>query len=468
VRLDGGDPVTVDLYSAAELFQQEVYDTGVIADGPHTLVIECAGTKNDSSTGLFVNVDALKIVGTLTQSAGPTRYQEADAALSYAGLWAPSASSSASGGYFLYAASAGATVNVGFKGTYMAWIAKTGPQYGKASVRLDGGTPVTVDLYSAAAGYRQCVYNTGVIADAEHVVSISWTGAKNSQSTGTLIDIDAVDVLGILKSAPFPTPVTVTYQQTEPRLTYLNTWTSSTSGYASGGSFYFAGQWGCSVTACFQGTSITLLGKTGPQYGLARVSLDGGPKKTVDLYSSYARFQQPIYTVSGLSNTDHTLSIEWTGQKRAAAVGSYLSLDAVRVLGVLTWAPKPARYQQTDSHLAYKGTWVTSTSASASGGSFAYLNSPGSVAVTWTGSSLCWVAKTGPQYGIAKLTLDGGNPYYMDLYSAAASFQKRLFATGVLPYGSHTLVIERSGAKNRYSTDYIISVDAVDIVGAFK
>jgi Tol biopolymer transport system component len=466
VRLDGGDPVTVDLYSAAELFRQEVYDTGVLADGPHTLAIECSGTKNDASAGYFINVDALKITGALTQATGATRYQEAEASFSYAGLWTPAAGSADSAGGIYYTASAGATVNVSFKGTYLAWISRTGPQYGKATVSLDGGDPVTVDLYSAVASYKQCVYTTGLIANADHTVSISWTGTRNSRSKGTLVSVDAVDVLGTLTPAPLPTPVTVTYQQTDPRLGYLGTWSSSTSGYASGGSFYFTGQPGSSVTACFQGTSIVVLAKTGPQYGLAKISLDGGAKKTVDFYSSYARFQQPVYTASGLANGNHTLSIEWTGWKRAAAVGNYVDLDAIRVVGVLTRAPKPVRYQQTDSRLAYTGSWVTSYSPLASGGSFAYLKAAGSVTITWTGTSLCWVTKTGPQYGIAKLTLDGGTPFYVDLYSAVAVYQKRFFVTGVLPEGSHTLVIERSGAKNRASSDYIVGMDAVDLVGA--
>jgi hypothetical protein len=36
----------------------------------------------------------------------------------------------------------------------------------------------------------------------------------------------------------------------------------------------------------------------------------------------------------------------------------------------------------------------------------------------------------------------------------------------VLPGGNHKLVIERSGAKNRASSDYIVGIDAIDLVGA--
>jgi hypothetical protein len=466
--LDAESPVIVDLYSKTELYRQEVYDTGVLAEGAHKLLIRWTGTKNAAATATNIGIDALKVTGTLTQAKGATRYQGGESSLSYAGLWMPVTNSAASGGGFSYGGSAGVTVNVAFKGTYMAWIAKTSSLYGKALVSLDGGAAVTVDLYSATAAYKQVVYNTGLIADTDHTVSISWSGSKNAKSAGTLINLDAVDVMGSLTTAPLPTPVAVTYQQTDYRLTYLGIWSPSTTRYASGGGFYFAGQRGCSMTATFQGTSITVFGKMGPQYGLAKISLDGGAKRTVDFYSSYARYQQKVYSSSGLASGNHTLSIEWTGQRRAVAMGSYISVDAVRVVGVLTPAPKPVRYQQTDSHLVYSGPWATGRSSYASGGTFAFAKSTGSVTVAWTGTSLVWITKTSPLYGIAKLTLDGGAPFYVDLHSAAALYQRSFFVTGVLPGGSHKLVIEPSGTKNKASTDYYVGIDAIDLVGALK
>ena len=466
VSLDGGAAVTVDLYTAATLFKQEVYDTGVLAEGPHTLTIQWTGTKNPAATASYIGIDALKIMGTLTKALAPVRYQEGAAELSYAGAWWPAASGASSAQSFYYGGSGGVTVNISFKGTYLGWIAKTSPLYGKAQVSLDGGAPVTVDLYSAASAYKQCVYNTGLLADTDHTVSISWTGAKAAAASGTLVNVDAIDILGTIKPAPLPKPVLVTYQQTDPRLTYLCDWTPVNSSAASGGSFSYAGRRGSSVTATFQGTAITVVAKTSPVYGIAKISLDGGAAQRVDLYSSTTRYQQKVYVVSGLAAGNHTLSIEFTGEKRAAATGNFVGIDALSVNGVLTQAPKPVRYEQTDSRLIYTGAWKTSYSGWASGGGFALLGSSGSVTISWKGTSLCWLAKTGPQYGIAKLTLDGGTPFYVDLYSATAVMKQRFFVTGVLPDTTHTLVIERSGTKNPRSSDYYINLDALDVVGA--
>ncbi len=441
------------------------------AGGSHVTFESWAGDLVGSDSNKCADVFVMQVAGattTPTPPAATTRYQEWDSRLSYAGLWTPVIGSVYSGWGLDYAASAGAAVNVSFTGTRMAWIAKTGPQYGKALVTVDGGQAVTVDLYSPAAGYKKSVFDTGVVADGEHKVSISWTGTKNTRSTGTFISIDAVDIAGTLTDAPLPSPVTVNYQQTDARLTYRGAWSLSSSTSASGGSFSYAGRWGSSVTACFQGTSISVYAKTGPQYGIAKISLDGGAKQRVDFYNSYTRYQKQVYSASGLAPGAHTLTIEWTGEKRAAATASYISVDAVQVVGVLTRAPKPVRYQQNDSHLVYSGPWATGYVSAASAGSLASLNSTGSVTVRWTGTSFCLVTKTAPYYGIAKLTLDGGAAWYVDLYSRTTVYQQRLNVTALLPYGEHTLVIERSGTKNRASSGYIIGIDAIDLVGTLK
>ena len=82
-----------------------------------------------------------------------------------------------------------------FDGTYLAWVAKKGPAYGKAEVTLDTGTPVIVDLYSAADQYKKTVYNTGLLTTGVHTLTIKWLGTKNPAAKGTYIDIDAFDVI---------------------------------------------------------------------------------------------------------------------------------------------------------------------------------------------------------------------------------------------------------------------------------
>ena len=93
-------------------------------------------------------------------------------------------------------------MTVAFEGTYLAWICKKSPAYGKAKVTLDGRSLGTVDLYSASTGWQQKVWGTGTLEYGPHTVTIAWTGTKNAASTGTNISVDAFDVVGSLNRAP--------------------------------------------------------------------------------------------------------------------------------------------------------------------------------------------------------------------------------------------------------------------------
>ena len=152
-------------------------------------------------SGANINIDAFDIAGTLTQAPAvpATRYEQNDPHFIYAGTWTTSSSTSASGGNFRFANSTGSSVTVTFIGSYLSWIAKKSPVYGKAKVTLDGGTPTTVDLYNAKEVWKQKVWETKPLVPGTHTVKIEWTGTKSSAATDTNIGVDAFDVIGVLK-----------------------------------------------------------------------------------------------------------------------------------------------------------------------------------------------------------------------------------------------------------------------------
>jgi N-acetylmuramoyl-L-alanine amidase len=209
VNVDGGTAQTVDLFSATESWQQNVWSTGTLAPGDHTVTIECLGSKNEASGGTDIGVDAFDVMGKLTQAsappsptASPVRYEESEVSLAYAGAWSSdSSATSASGGSLLCADSSGASVTVSFEGTYLAWITKKGPDYGKAKVVVDGGNPVGVDLYNASEIWQQSAWNTGLLAPGPHTVTIQWTWARNTAAVDRSIGVDAFDVMGTLRQA---------------------------------------------------------------------------------------------------------------------------------------------------------------------------------------------------------------------------------------------------------------------------
>ena len=64
VTLDGdtANAVTVDLYSPRQAYKRTVYRTGLLSEGPHTVVIEYLGTKYWRSWGTTISVDAFDLI----------------------------------------------------------------------------------------------------------------------------------------------------------------------------------------------------------------------------------------------------------------------------------------------------------------------------------------------------------------------------------------------------------------------
>jgi len=125
------------------------------------------------------------------------RVQEAAASITYSSGWIGNSNSDFSGEAVRFAATAGETATYTFTGSSVAWATTIGTGRGIAEVSLDGGTPVSIDLFAATQTTRQLVFARNGLADQEHTLTVRVTGDKNSASTGRRIDIDAFATLDI-------------------------------------------------------------------------------------------------------------------------------------------------------------------------------------------------------------------------------------------------------------------------------
>jgi hypothetical protein len=107
---------------------------------------------------------------------------------------------------------------------------------------------------------------------------------------------------------------------------------------ASGGRFVIA-EATASVKLRFEGARIRLVGVPDPYGGIARVTLDydlpAEQTFLVDCYHAGTPASADLWTSPELPAGRHRLKIEWTGDSRAGAYGSFITLDAVEVLGTL-------------------------------------------------------------------------------------------------------------------------------------
>ncbi len=388
------------------------------------------------------------------------RYQQPDTRLAYAGPWTAVSATSASGGSYRYV-NASASVTVKFDGTYLAWIAKKSPSYGKAKVTLDANAPVTVDLYSPSTVYQQKAWDTGLLDDGVHTLKIEWTGTRSAPATASNISVDAFDVAGTLVQVP----TTARYQQADSRLLYGGAWKVSSVSSASGGSFRYVNA-AASVTVKFNGTYLAWIAKKSPSYGKAKVTLDANAPVTVDLYSAGTLYKQKAWDTGPLDAGTHTVKIEWTGTRHASAIASNISVDAFDVTGTLLQATSGTRFEQADSRLAYAGTWATFSTSGPSAGSYRRANTgSASVTVTFDGTYLVWVATKGTTLGKAFVSVDGKPAVSVNLAASKVAYQQKVWNTGTLSPGVHTVKIWRDPANiaGKY-----ISIDAFDVIGSLK
>jgi hypothetical protein len=381
-------------------------------------------------------------------------YEQTDSRFAYTGTWYTYYTASASNGSYKRADSNSAYVTLLFVGERLDWIATKGHTTGIADVWLDGVKVETIDLYNPIHLYQQRVWSTGKLPNGLHRVKISRNAAS---PLGKYITVDAVEVEGTLVSSG-------RVEQSDGRLYYTGTWTVGSSDYYSGGSHRYAGASGASVTADFDGPYFAWIAKKGTNYGIAKVTLDGTKTYMVDLYASSTAYKQKVWeTPAGLSSGPHRVKIEWTGTKRAASTGTYVSVDAFEYVGTVMQVPIPTRFEEKDARIAYLGTWSTVTTASASGGTYkrANTNSAG-VSVVFSGIRLQWLATVGPLMGKADVSVDGGPAVTVDLHSPSTQYKQKVFSTGELPNAVHRVEISwhESNASGAY-----ITVDAFDVVG---
>ncbi len=153
----------------------------------------------------------------------------------------------------------------------------------------------------------------------------------------------------------------------------------------------------------------------------------------------------------------------WTGDpvnKDPGRAANTITMDADKGITanfLQTW------FEDDDPAVVYTGTWTLSSAPQASAGHFtSSAETNASATFAFTGTGIKWRAAYGPQFGIARVTTDGGAPVLVDLYSSSTKFVTQSKAR--LPRQQHAIVIEVSGQKNRKSTGSAVDVDAFEVV----
>jgi len=286
---------------------------------------------------------------------------------------------------------------------------------------------------------------------------------------------------------PAPTSAAVRYEQNNAAVQTVGTWYPNNGAFNSGGSSILAMDAGSQAKFTFTGTGVNWIGYRDPWSGIAQVYVDGVLKSTIDTYSANTLSQTIVYSVNGLTNASHTLTIAATGSKDAASGGDWVWVDAFDVTAPSTTptstttspssspsstpppssnaSATPVRVQQNASTVAETGgTWYTNTSAGCSGGScILAMDTNARATLTFTGSAVKWIGYRDQWSGIARVYVDGVLKATVDTYASPSQAQATLYTATGLTEGVHTIAIEVAGAHDSVSGGSWVWVDAFDV-----
>lgn len=204
------------------------------------------------------------------------------------------------------------------------------------------------------------------------------------------------------------------------------------------------------VTFTFHGKQIIWITRTGPDMGIAQVTIDGVDKGLINLYSPTEHWRvEKDFAIQ--TPGPHKLLIRVTGNKNAAASNTNVVVDAFKTR-ITT--------EDTALNVRYDG-WKGKPNDSASGSSYRQSSKTGAfVRLKFSGAQIEWITAKGPMYGMAAVYLDGVKQAVYDLYSPAPIQWQAPIAFSGLTAGEHTLEIRVLGKKNAASSGMMVIVDA--------
>ncbi|HEY3127930.1 MAG TPA: hypothetical protein VGL91_00600 [Acidobacteriota bacterium] len=124
-------------------------------------------------------------------------------------------------------------------------------------------------------------------------------------------------------------------------------------------------------------------------------------------------------------------------------------------------------FEYNDPAVHYTGPWFEHNSQVHTGGAAELAMDAGARATfTFTGSAVKWVGFTDEWSGIANVFVDGVLQAVVDTFASPAKAKAQSFSVSNLSAGTHTLVIEVTGARNSNSAGSWIWIDSFEVVAS--
>ncbi len=378
-----------------------------------------------------------------------TLVQDTDGAVSFTGSWTYWPDSRNSGGSGRYSGSIGAKVALTFTGTCVSVVFAASTSSGIATINVDGGTVDSLDMLGSASIDFQQVKSYGGLANGSHTIEVVVSGSKNASASAYFVFFDAF----VTQTAIPGTCNGTTFEQSDASIALTGTWAGWTDARLSGGSASYSNQTGAKASFHFNGTCVAVIYAGSSSAGIATIKLDGSTFDSLDMLGSSSIDFKVKKHYTGLAAGAHTLDVIVSGTKNGSSSGTFIYLDGFVAASAVPATCSGTTFQETDSSVAYSGTWSTWTDSRNSGGALKYSNQTNATATFgFTGTCVAIIFAASTSSGVATITIDGGAPDSVDMAgSASIDFQQTKHYTG-LANSSHTIVVKVSGSTSSSAT----------------
>jgi hypothetical protein len=357
-----------------------------------------------------------------------------------------------------------------------------------------GGFPLYSTLLSGTCVF--CLFGPGSTIEIGHAITVDDQNRAYVAATSDAEDFPTTDgskglppnrvsshnpVVFVLDSNAAPTTQLHTrLEEHYPVIKYTGTWFSNSSPSAShsGGAARLATDRGSTFSLSFTGAGdVKWFGCRDPYSGIARVSVDGTVRATVDTFAPTEACRQELLSVTNLPAGNHTLDIEVTGTRNSSSQASWIWIDTIEIVstGDIAFTMDPAnappasftRIEENGPALELSPGWFTNAGATNSGSRAVLAIDAGTRAtLQFTGTAVRWIGLRDQWSGIARVFVDGVLKGEVDSYSAVEETQRVLFSLDGLSAGNHTLTVEVTGRRNPAAVSSWIWIDAFDVSGA--
>ena len=100
-----------------------------------------------------------------------------------------------SGSTAKYTSKEGASLEFNFTGEGIKIVGPMNSYKGMAKVTIDGKVYSAVDMYSESPKKQAVLFKVSGLSSGKHSIKVEYTGMYNNQSKGSLISVDAFDIV---------------------------------------------------------------------------------------------------------------------------------------------------------------------------------------------------------------------------------------------------------------------------------